>query len=155
MNIVDNNVRIVIHINLAALLSPKDHLTISKILFANDVNKSPNILALIHKVCVKTRVKMTFKGEDDQYEILIFWKYDANFTTFPRFESDLISVYEEKEDCREFKLLNQNKQFQLIGTNTVSVLSRPEQLWLKYRFNQYLDRAQTSHKMPAELASNI
>ena len=150
------NVRIVIHIHLFALLSPKDHLIISKILFANDVNKSPDLLALIHKLCMKTRVKMTFKDEDDgQDELLIYWKNDSSFTTFPRFESKLFSVYNEREDNRQFKLLNQNKHFQLIGTNTVSVLSRPAQLWLKYQLDEYLNHEQTSQKIPASFTANI
>ena len=151
---IDNNVRIVFKINLGALQLPSDYLTIYKILFANDVSKSPIILALIQKLCIRTRVKTTFKDEDDgQDELLIYWKYNANFSTLPKFESKLLSVYDERED-REFKLLNQDKDFKLIGTNTVSVLSHPQQLCLKYLLDRYVDREQTSHKIPASFAVN-
>ena len=121
--------------------SQKEYLTIQKILFANDVIKSPaDLLASIHKLCVKSKVKMTFKNEDDKDELLIYWRYDPNLTTLPSFEADLISVYDEKEDSRKFKLLNQDKNFKLIGTNTIRVLSPPELLYLKHTLDQYIDR---------------
>lgn len=136
------NVRtVIIKLNLGFLL-PKYHLVINKILFANDVklNKSPDLLVLIHRLCIRTRVKMTFKDEDEKDELLIFWRFFPNLTTLPHFESDLISVINEKDDSRKFKFLNQNKNFKLIGTNTVSVLSPPELLYLKHTMDQYLNR---------------
>ena len=137
----DNNVRtVIIKLNLG-LLTPKDYLTIQKILFANDVklNKSLTILTLIHRLCIRTRIKMTFKNGDDQDEILIFWKYDPNLATLPRFESDLISVYQEKKE-RKYNLLNQNKSFRLIGTNTVRLLSPPELMYLRTQIINFIDR---------------
>ena len=112
-------------------------MTVYKILFAKDV-KSPNILALIHKLCVKTRVKTTFN--DDQDQILIYWKIDANFTTLPSFESDIINLYNEKEDARKFKQLNRDSYYKLIGTNTVTVLSPPELMYLKHQLDEYVNR---------------
>lgn len=141
------NVRtVIIKLNLG-LLTPKDYLTIQKILFANDVNKSPNLLVLIHKLCVKTRVKTTFKDEDDQDELLIYWKYDPNLATLPRFESDLISVIDEKENSRKFKSLNRDNYFRLIGTNTVRVLSPPELMYIKHQLDEYVYRKKSFNEV--------
>ena len=133
----DNNVRIVIKINLGELFTPTDSQTVYKLLFA-DINKSLNIQALIHKMCIKTRTKMTLKDDDNQ-EVLIYWKLDSNLATLPRFQSDLISLYEEKKD-REFKLLDKNNMYRLIGTNTVRGLSPPELFYLKKQLSDYIDR---------------
>ena len=134
----DNNVRIVIKINLGELFTPTDSQTVYKLLFA-DINKSLNIQALIHKMCIKTRTKMTLKDDDNQDEVLIYWKLDSNLATLPRFQSDLISLYEEKKD-REFKLLDKNNMYRLIGTNTVRGLSPPELFYLKKQLSDYIDR---------------
>jgi hypothetical protein len=114
----DNNVLIVIKINLGALLTSSDQQPIYKVLFAKEVNKTPNIQTLIHKLCIGMRVKTTFKENDNEDELLIYWRYSHTLTTLQNFESQLISVYEESKDIK-FKLLDRNAFFKLISTNTV------------------------------------
>ena len=54
---------------------------------------------------------MTLKDDEDTDEILIFWRYDDNFTTLPRFESEFIgSLYQQRID-RKFDLLSKDKTF--------------------------------------------
>ena len=136
----DNNVRIVIKINLGELLTPTDFQTVYKMLFADNANKMQNIQALIHKNCIKTRTKMTLKDDDDKDEILIYYRYSPNLTTLRSFESNLLSLYHEKEDKRKFNLLDHNTNYRLIGTNTVRVLSAPELFYLKKQLSDYIDR---------------
>ena len=126
--------RICIHIRLSSLLLPKDYLTIYKLLFAKE--KTPNLRTLILKLCIGTRLKTTLKENDNEDELLIYFQYDPSLATLPRFESDLISVYQEKKD-RKYKILNQDKSFRLIGTNTVRVLSPPELFYLKKQLSDY------------------
>jgi hypothetical protein len=135
----DNTIRFVIKINLGELLTPSDFQTIYKLLFT-DINKTQNIQALIHKICIKTRTKMTLKDDNDKDEVLIYWRYDPNLATLRSFESDLISLYHEKEDKRKFNLLNHNTNFRLIGTNTVRQLSPPELMYLRTQLENYINR---------------
>jgi hypothetical protein len=58
-----------------------------------------------------------------------FSGYDPTLTTLPRFESKLLSLYEEKDS--KYKLLNRNKKYSLIGTNIIRSLSAPELMYLK------------------------
>ena len=136
----DEKVQIVIRINLRALLTPNDHQTIYNVLFGRrGVNETPNIRTLVNRYSVGTRTKMTLKDDEDTDEILIFWRYDDNFTTLPRFESELISLYQQRID-RKFDLLSKDKTFLLISTNTVRILSPPELMYLKKQIEDYLDR---------------
>ena len=93
----DNNVRFVIRINLSELLTPTDFQTVYKLLFT-DINKTQNIQALIHKICIKTRTKMTLNDDDNQDEILVYWKYNPNLVSLRSFESNLLGLYHEKKD---------------------------------------------------------
>ena len=130
----------VIRINLGVLLTPNDHQTVYNLLFGRrGQNETPNIRTLVNRISIGTRTKMTLKDEEDQDEILIFWRYDDNFTTLPRFESNLISLYQQKID-RKFDLLNKDKTFLLISTNRVRILSPPELMYLKTQIQTYLDR---------------
>ena len=129
--------RICILIRLGSLLLPKDYLTIYKIFFAKE--KTPNLRTLILKLCIGTRLKTTLKENDNEDELLIYWGYDKNLTTLPRFESELISLYEQGED-RKYNLLNQDKSFRLIGTNTVRLLSPPELMYLRTQLESYIER---------------
>ena len=135
----DNTIRFVIRINLGSLLLPSDFQTVYKLLFA-DINKTQNIQALIHKICIKTRTKMTLKDEDDQDEILVYWRYSPHLITLRSFESNLLTLYHEKEDKRKFNLLNHNTNFRLIGTNTVRQLSPPELMYLRTQLENYIER---------------
>ena len=130
-------IRFCILIRLSSLLLPKDYLTIYKLLFAKE--KTPNLRTLILKLCIETRLKTTLKENDNEDELLIYFQYDPSLATLPRFESDLISVYQEKED-RKYNLLNQNKSFRLIGTNTVRLLSPPELMYLRTQLENYIER---------------
>ena len=136
----DNDVRFVLKINLGDILTSSDYQTVYKLLFADNANKMQNIQALIHKNCIKTRTKMTLKDEDDKDEILIYYRYFPDLTTLRSFESDLISLYHEKDDKRKFKSLDHNTNYRLIGTNTVKVLSPPELFYLKKQLSDYIDR---------------
>ena len=129
--------RICIHIRLSSLLLPKDYLTIYKLLFAKE--KTPNLRTLILKLCIGTRLKTTLKENDNEDELLIYFQYDPSLATLPRFESDLISVYQEKKD-RKYKILNKDKSFRLIGTNTVRLLSPPELMYLRTQLENYIER---------------
>ena len=135
----DETVQIVIRLNLYGLLTPNDHQTVYNLLFGRrGQNETPNIRTLVNRLSVGTRSKMTLKDDEDNDEILIFWRYDISFTTFPRFESELISLYEKGKD-RTFDLLNKDKTFLLISTNTVRILSPPELMYLKTQIQTYLD----------------
>lgn len=140
MIMIDNDVRFVLKINLGELLTPTDFQTVYKMLFADNANKMQNIQALIHKNCIKTRTKMTLKDEDDKDEILIYYRYSPNLTILRSFESNLLTLYHEKEDKRNFKSLDHNTNYRLIGTNTVKVLSPPELFYLKKQLSDYIDR---------------
>ena len=130
-------IRFCILIRLSSLLLPKDYLTVYKLLFAKE--KTPNLRTLILKSCIGTRLKTTLRENDSEDELLIYFQYDPSLATLPRFESDLISVYQEKED-RKYKILNQDKSFRLIGTNIVRILSPPELFYLKKQLSDYIDR---------------
>ena len=134
----DNTVRVVIKINVGELLTPTDFQTVYKLLFA-DINKTQNLSTLILKLCIGTRLKTTLKENDNEDELLIYFQYDPSLATLPRFESDLISVYQEKKD-RKYRLFNQNKSFRLIGTNTVRLLSPPELMYLRTQIINFIDR---------------
>ena len=136
----DNTIRFVIKINLGELLTPTDFQTVYKMLFADNANKMQNIQALIHKICIKTRTKMTLKDDDDKDEVLIYWRYSPHLTTLRSFESNLLTLYHEKEDKRKFNLLNHNTNFRLIGTNTVRQLSPPELMYLRTQLENYIER---------------
>ena len=134
----DQRVQIVIKINLGASITPKDYQTISNILFGRRYKTTPEIQTLVKLSAIATRTKMTLKDNEDNDEILIFWRYYDNFTTLKRFESDMISLYQKGND-RKFDILNRNKDYLLIGTNTVRILNNPELMYLKTQVESYLD----------------
>jgi len=70
-------------------------------------------------------------------EFLIFWKFDQ--VELPRFKSDLVSVYEEKND-RHFKFLKRSKYFYLVGVPTIHKLSVPEQYYILNQLEKYIER---------------
>ena len=80
---------IVYQISMNWSLTKSDYGTIYNVLFARrGVSETPSIKSCLIRLCIGTRTKQTFDDINDS--ILVFWKYDQNLTTLPRFESPLI-----------------------------------------------------------------
>lgn len=148
----DNKVQIVIRIDLGSLILPSgltlpnSYETISNILFGRSGYKeTPKIRTLVNRLAIGTRTKMTLKEESNQDSILIFWRYDPNLTTIATFTSDLLSVYEDSD--REYKRLNKDSLYLLIGTNNIRTLSAPELFYLKKQIDGYVERVKALGKV--------
>jgi hypothetical protein len=130
-------------LDLRHCLFPSDFEFIYNVLFARRyTNEKPSLRKLINTCAITTKLKRTFKASEDPQddsndEILIFWKFDL--VELPRIKSELISIYEEKQDI-EFKLLNRSKYLYLVGVATVHTLTPPEQYYLLHQIENYIER---------------
>jgi hypothetical protein len=142
-NLKDQIVRIVIKINLGALLVKSDYEILYNLLFVRkDKTEIPSIISCVYNLCVGTRLKVSqdfFKSKGEDGEILIFWRINKSLTEIQPIESDLISVYEEKLD-RKFRLYQKNQNYHLISTDTVRLLSPPETMYLKHQLDEYVQK---------------
>jgi hypothetical protein len=133
----------VIHMDIGKASTKPDFDFIYNILFARRTpDEKPDLRKLINTIAITSRLKRTFKESEDPKadtvdELLIFWKFDQ--VELPTFKSDLVSVYEEKND-RDFKFLNRSKYFYLVGVPTIHKLSVPEQHYILHQLEKYLDR---------------
>jgi hypothetical protein len=134
----------VIKLEMRPCLLPSDFTTILNILFARRLSdKDCSLRRLINTLAIGTRVKRSFKDskdptDDTNEEILVFFKFDQY--ELPGFKSELISVYEDKLDKREFKILNKSKYLYLIDVPIIRLLQPSEQAYLKRQIDDYLQR---------------
>ena len=104
----------VIKLDISKALTKQDYEFIYNILFARRYTRETiSIRRLLNNLAISTRLKRTFKDNEDptddsNEQVIIFFKF--KHVELPRFKSDLISVFDEGRDKREFKLLNRSNK---------------------------------------------
>ena len=141
----DKSVTYLIRLDISKALTKQDFEFIYNILFARRYTReSLSIRRLLNNLAISTRLKRTFTDtnsedptDDSNEQVIVFFKFDH--VELPRFNSDLISIYEEKVD-REFKLLNHSKYLYLLGVPTIRLLQSSEQAYLLHQIENYVDK---------------
>jgi hypothetical protein len=136
----DQKVSVVMHFRIGQVLTQSEFNAICKLLFCRpDQQENYSITRGINTLAIGTRTKRVFDNDDDlKLELLVFWKSDPNILILPLFNSKLVSVHDGKS--REFKNLNRNKRFSLIGVNVIRTLSTPELFYLKHQLDNYIEK---------------
>ena len=133
----------VIKLDIFKALTKQDFEFIYNVLFARRyTGESLSLRRLLNNLAISTRLKRTFTDNEDptddsNEQVLLFFKFDH--VELPRFNSDLISIYEEKVD-REFKVLNSSKYLYLVGVPTIRLLQPSEQAYLLRQIENYVDK---------------
>ena len=135
----DQKVSVVMHLRIGQVLTQPEFNLICKLLFCRpDQHEKYSITRGINTLAIGSRTKRVFDNNDDlKLELLVFLKYDPNILSLPLFATNLVSVFDEKS--REFKNLNRNKRFSLIGVNVIRTLSIPETFYLKHHLDNYIE----------------
>ena len=140
----DQKVSVVFHFRVGQVLTQSEFNLICKLLFCRpDQHEKYSITRGINTLAIGTRTKIVFANNDNdndddlKLELLVFWKYSPNILSLPLFTTNQISVFDGKS--REFKNLNRNKRFSLIGVNVIRTLSTPELFYLKHQLCNYIE----------------
>ena len=154
----DQKVSIVMHFRIGQVLTQSEFNLICKLLFCRpDQHEKYSITRGINTLAIGTRTKRVFDNDDDiddlKLELLVFWKYDPNILNLPLFATNLVSVFDGKS--REFKNLNRNKRFSLIGVNVIRTLSVPEHYYLKHQLDNYIEKKKSLGKLKYYAATAI
>lgn len=132
----------VIKLDIFKASTKQDFEFIYNVLFARRYTGESLIRRLLNNLALSTRLKRTFTDNEDptddsNEQVIVFFKFDH--VELPRFNSDLISIYEEKVD-REFKLLNRSKYLYLLGVPTIRLLQPSEQAYFLHQIENYVDK---------------
>lgn len=111
---------------------PSQWSVIWDLLFARRyINDIPSITKLTNIIGLGTRVRR----DPDNENICIFYRFD--YVELPRIYSQLISVYEEKLDSREFKRCNRSDY--LLSTETIRLPQPSEQTYILKIIQNYVN----------------
>jgi hypothetical protein len=98
-----------------------------------------------------TRLRKNFNENDNVIEETwyIYYKTDDQ-SILPRFESDLISVFEERKDKIEWKKILSLSDFRVLGTNKIRLLSVSEYMYIKSQLDRYLEKYEPRGLVPCK-----
>ena len=132
----------VIKISLRHILLPFEYKIIMDLLFQSKYSEEYRTLTNLRNIMsTSTRLRKNFNDNDNVIEETwyIFYKVDDQ-SELPRFESDLISVYEEHQDRREWKKLLSLHEFKVLGTNVIRLLKVSEYMYIKSQLDRYVEK---------------
>jgi len=138
-----NNCNIyLIHIRLNELLTKPEYEIIYNVIFARrNPHTYPTIRSCLQQLAIGTQIKIKQNSEGEDQDVLILWKIDKNFVELQRFKSTILSVYEKGKDPEYDKLTkDRRRNFLLVGSSNIRLLSNPESKYLQTQLDQFLSK---------------